>query len=144
MRNFPREVVGPGTPKEVVKRQILPSLIMIVMFVGGYFLTVLVPPGPLTWAISSAALFMIWVTVVARVNDMSSKDDTLVTHFRKFSLVCAGCGAILICLQVVTDFNTHPTWGETMFRVGIAGMLMTTGNMPPWWKYITCQPDRKP
>lgn len=122
--------------RSIVFRQVLPSAMMIVVFLALYALTLLVPPGRATFWISVPAIAIIWFTAVARLNDIDDTRGGWRWHCRRFGFVLAAMASFAAIYQVSLDYNTYPTWGDLLFRWGVAITWLTTPHMPPWWKYI--------
>lgn len=126
------------------RQNAIPFLIIVALLMGLYFLSLAVKPGWITWAISAAGLFIIAVTVLARLNDITPDQTSKEWQARRVGLVLAGASAIglmfnepLVVLLHGIDAAIFPTWRDVSFKWGITLMLLTTPQQPPWWKYIT-------
>lgn len=117
-------------------RNTFAGLLMLLAFLSLYLLSVMVPPGLVTFWISTVALALIWFTAVARVNDIGAELHTARWHVRRLGLVLVGCGCIGVINQITQDWNKYPTWNEVVLRVGFALTWMTTPNMPPFFHFI--------
>ena len=111
--------------------QFIPAIFLAAVAGALYFLSVHVPPGAVSWAISFVSLAIIIITALARVNDIKIKLAGFRWHLRRMGLVLTGAGAAGVILM-----GDAPTWHDTMLHVGMALTRFTTPNMPPWWKWI--------
>lgn len=120
--------------KEALLHQALPTVVLMCVLALLYLLTVLVQPGWVTYALSSMALMVIWLTAVARVNDIHQSGKRW--HVRRLGLVLCGTGAIALIAMPLFPSAGFPTWGEVYMHWGFAATWLTTPNMPPWHRYI--------
>lgn len=90
--------------------------------------------------ISAASLVVIAITMLARANDLRWRAGV---HWnaRLVSFILSGlaCFGIIGHEWIAKDF---PSFYTVLFRVGLAGVFMTTPYLPPWWKWISGVDDR--
>lgn len=127
-------VIDQGATKSPAQ-QVLPAFFLMVGLIALYFLTVFVPPGIVTLLTSIFALVVIFVTALARVNDITIHMTGKRWHLRRFGLVLAGMGAAASMVLPIAQ-QTYPTWSQVMLQLGVAFTWFTTPGMPPWWKFI--------
>lgn len=120
--------------------QALPTAVLMLVLLSLYGLTVLVPVGWLTYGLSTAALLVIWLTAVARVNDITASGRRW--HLRRLGLVLCGTVAVVLIAAPLFPPVDFPTWNEVLLRWGFAITWFTTPNMPPWWQYISGEERR--
>lgn len=133
-----------GVPRKLknqVMHQALPTAIMALAFFSLYLLSLKTPPGWLTYWLSAVALFVIWLTAVARVNDITARGRRW--HIRRFGLVLCGTAAFTILAKPLFPPVDFPSWFEVMLRWGFALTWFTTPNMPPWHKFISGEDERE-
>lgn len=124
------------TPGESLRQQLLPTVLLMLAVLSLYGLSVAVPAGPLSYAASVPALTIVWLTAVARVNDITAPGRRW--HVRRFALVLVGTGAVALLARPFFIVSApYPTWIELYFVWGFALTWMTTPNMPPWFRYIS-------
>ncbi len=121
--------------------QALPTAMLMAVMMGLYLLTILVSPGWVTYWLSSAALMVIWLTSVARVNDITARGKRW--HVRRLGLVLCGVTAVALVAEPLFPPIDFPSWTEVWLRWGFALTWFTTPNMPPWWKFISGEEPRK-
>lgn len=120
--------------------QALPTAILMLVLLLVYGLTVLVPSGWLTYGLSTVALLVIWLTSVARVNDITARGRRW--HVRRLGLVLCGTVAVVLIAAPLFPPVDFPSWNDVLLRWGFALTWFTTPNMPPWWKYISGEERR--
>lgn len=122
------------------------ALLMVAVFLGVYLLSLLLPPGPVTYWLSAVAMVIIWITAVARVNDIGPDKVGRRWHVRRYGLVAVGAGVFAAATQYGGAYNPFPTWSEVLFRWGIALTWLTTPDQPPWWDMISgkAKAEREP
>lgn len=122
------------TLKEAVIHQVLPSILLTLVLGALCWLYLLVKPGWVTYSLSSLALVIIWLTALARLNDISACSPRW--HFRRLGLVLCGASAVaLLAVPLFTELD-FPSWAEVYLRWGVALTWITAPNMPPWHRYV--------
>lgn len=114
-----------------VRHKLLPTVLMFVAFFAMYFASVMIPAGPVTFAISCVALTLLWFIGLARVNDIGDDKVAPVWQARRFGLWVTTFGCVAVLLQ-----NTVPTWPEVWLQIGLALSFATTPGHPPLWKIL--------
>lgn len=107
--------------------------------VGGLFLYLTgttVETGWGTYAIQLPALFIIAVTALVRVNDISQKKKGAVWNVRRVGLSFAGAAALSFVFTPWM-YDEFPSWRELLLSWGFALTWLTTPDQPPWWKKVT-------
>ena len=135
--------IDQGSVKNPTTSQVLPAIFLLVALIALYFLSAFVSPGWLTAALSYFSLFIIVITALARVNDISTHMKGRRWHTRRFGLVLAGMGAAAMVIMSLAE-HTFPSWHQVMFQFGMALTWFTTPNMPPWWRYIAGKESSEP
>lgn len=121
--------------------QILPSLVLTILLGLAYYVTRVVPPGWITYWASFGALVIVWLTAVARLNDIKARGKKW--HVRRLGMLLVGLAATGMMAMPLFPERDFPSWMEVGMRWGLACAWLTTPNMVPWWKYIsgTIAPD---
>jgi hypothetical protein len=88
----------------------------------------------LYYLISLIALLLISVTVLLRANDLG-RIPGFKWHIRRLGFVLVGLAPLGI-IVVGLIRHDYPNLYETLFRVGILLVLMTSPNLPPWWSWL--------
>lgn len=104
---------------------------------GAMYLQGNVRPSFASWVVAMPALFIILVTVLARLDDIGLELKSRAWQVRRLGLVLVGLGAVQIALAPFSDQPSYPSWIGVLVAWGIALTWLTTPNMPPWWKHIT-------
>ncbi|MBT9158800.1 MAG: hypothetical protein DDT26_00047 [Dehalococcoidia bacterium] len=108
---------------------------------GVYLLTLTIKPGFLTYVLSLPPLLIIVITALARVNDIRPEQASKRWHVRRAGLVLMGFGSVwLMGSAFVGD---HPEWKDVLLYWGLALTWLTTPSMPPWWKYVSRDDERR-
>ncbi|HEY4598294.1 hypothetical protein [Corynebacterium sp.] len=118
-----------------------PFLFMVALTLIVYACSVFIAPGVVTSVLSSGALLLIALTMLARLDDISPKAHGLAWQARRAGCVMAGSAAVGCAAEPLLDmmFGVRmdwPTWKEVVLRWGIALVFLTSPNMPPWHRYI--------
>jgi hypothetical protein len=130
---------------ERTRPHIKPFLFMIALMLVLYTASASIAPGWLTFCLSSAALLLIAITALARLNDLSADLVSKRWQVRRVGLIMVGAAAVgLIFEPAFLIFNGQqmadfPTWREVMLRWGMSLVWITTPHMPPWWRYVSGQ-----
>ena len=89
--------------------------------------------------ISSAALAVIGITMLCRANDLRWRAG-MKWQARLTGFILAGTMPIgIIIVEWVTE--AWPSPYETVCRIGLALVFLTTPHLPPWWKWISGRED---
>lgn len=87
------------------------------------------------FVVSTVSLVLVSVTMLARANDQRFRPGWQ-WRMRLVGFMLAGSAPIgIIGYEVM--FLDGPTIYETVFRVGLAFVFLTTPGQPPWHKWIT-------
>ena len=127
-----------------IRRQ-LPAIIFLTMLVmAAYYASIHIPPGWMTYLVSSAALIIMAVTALARLDDIAPEQASKRWQSRRAGLIFTIAGVGAIGLEPLAKITSHgvidfPSWGHVLLHWGVALTWITTPNMPPWWKYMTGQ-----
>lgn len=100
-----------------------------------YWLSTVVPPGPLTWALAIPADLVIALTALARLNDMESNGFRW--QIRRIGFLLAGVAAVGYIFLQLEGKPQFPPWKSVMLQWGVALAWLTTPGMPPWHRYIS-------
>jgi hypothetical protein len=92
--------------------------------------------------ISTFALFIISITMLARANDLRWRPG-MKWNARLLGFILAGCAPIGIVGYEWAKAD-WPSLYEAVFRVGLMLVFVTTPYLPPWWKWISGKDDRLP
>ena len=92
--------------------------------------------GWVTYAIQLPALFIIAVTALARVNDISENKKGHVWNLRRLGLSFSGAAAVSM-MFTPWMYEEFPSWRGLLLAWGFAMTWITTPDQPPWWKKIT-------
>jgi len=90
--------------------------------------------------VSSLALVFISITMLFRANDLRWRPGT-VWHIRRVGFVLAGFAPWAIIYVDWTTKGTQLNVYEVAMRVGMAFVLFTTPNLPPYWKWLMGKED---
>lgn len=85
--------------------------------------------------VSSLSLLVVCVTMLARANDLRWKPG-LHWNTRLIGFVLAGFAPVGVVMHEATT-GLYPNVYETLFRVGLMLVFVTTPYLPPWWKWIS-------
>lgn len=116
--------------KVVISQFVLAAAIVVIVN-----LLVGISPGWLSWGLSLPAWVIVAITTLARVKDITATSKRWMV--RRGALTLAGAGATaLIAAPLLGYSNAFPMWYSVITWWGIAGILITSPQQPPWWKYI--------
>lgn len=88
----------------------------------------------IAFVISSVAMFLVVMSVIARANDQRLKSG-LRWHLRLFGLIfMAGAPIGIVGYEIIT--HRWPDWYNVLFRIGVLFVLMTTPGQPPWHHWL--------
>lgn len=107
------------------------------MLLAAYTLSVFVGQGIVTYGLSLIPLAIIFVTAIARVNDIGPEKSSTRWDVRRAGLSVVAAASIALMLVPLWGIEHFPSWKELALYVGIALTWLTTPAMPPWWNYIT-------
>lgn len=88
--------------------------------------------------ISSIALLLIALTMLARANDLGSRPGVF-WMVRRIGFVLSGFSPFAIIYfdwQALILEQVTVTWWHVLFRCGLACVFVTTPYLPPWWKWF--------
>lgn len=102
-----------------------------------YWLSTVVPSGPLTWALVIPADVIIALTALARLNDMTEKSNGWRGQVRRIGFLLAGVAAVGYIFLELEGRPQYPPWKSVMLQWGVALAWLTTPGMPPWYRYIS-------
>jgi uncharacterized transporter YbjL len=89
----------------------------------------------LYYYISTFALLVIAVTMLARANDLRWRKG-FKWNLRLFGFILAGTAPFgMIAGEFLSQ--SHPSFYEVLFRIGVMFVFVTTPYLPPWWKWIS-------
>ncbi len=115
------------------RMNLLAAVTMVVAMVAVWLLTSTLQPSLTTYYLSLPALLFLWITAVARVNDIDSPGARW--QIRRGGLILAVGGTVAMGLEPLYG-GAYPTRGELFLLYGFVGTWLTTPNMPPWWRYV--------
>lgn len=135
---FLGDLLGPPerrrTLRTALRTQVLPTLLLTSVLAALYVLSRLIEPGLATYAMSAVPLVIIWLTAVARVNDITEPGRQW--HVRRLGLVLCGAACVALLMAPLFPSSDFPSWSEVYIRWGFALTWLTTPNMPPWTRYV--------
>lgn len=85
--------------------------------------------------ISSVSLFVVFITMLCRANDLRWRKGVK-WQARLIGFVV--CGTMPIGVAFASG---PPTFWEAMFHFGLMLVFVTTPHLPPWWRWISGQED---
>lgn len=89
----------------------------------------------LYYIISTLAMLVVALTMLARANDLRWQKG-VIWQVRLVGFAAAGFTAM--CIPVVElYYREFPNFLETVFRVGLMCVFVTTPYLPPWWRWIS-------
>lgn len=90
----------------------------------------------LIYVVCALAATVLFITAVARLNDLSLHRTTLKRWwFRGFGMLCVAGGSVFVL--VAPWYGKHqPDIGDILILIGMSASWITTPNQVPWWKYI--------
>jgi hypothetical protein len=92
-------------------------------------------PGWMTWGLAFPAWTIIGVTTLARAKDITANSKRWIARRTAMTLTGAGCTA-MAAAPLLGYTYAYPTWYTVLTFWGLAGILVTSPQQPPWWKYI--------
>lgn len=92
-------------------------------------------PGWVTWGLALPAWVIIVFTTLARVKDITAPGKRWIARRLFLTLAGAGCTALIAAPLLGYSF-AYPAWYTVVTFWGVAGVMVTSPNQPPWWKYI--------
>lgn len=101
-----------------------------------YWLSTVIPPGPMTWALAIPADLIIALTALARVNDLDPAHTGFRWQIRKIGYMLAAVAAVGYIFLELEGRPQYPPWKSLMLQWGVALTWLTTPGLPPWHRYI--------
>lgn len=83
---------------------------------------------------SALPLILISITMLVRANDLGWRPGAL-WMFRRLGFIMAGFAPFAIIYADWEAKGANTSLYESLFRVGIALVFLTTPYLPPWWKW---------
>lgn len=102
-----------------------------------YWLSTVVPSGPLTWALVVPADLIIALTTLARVNDMTQQQTGWRSQLHRISYLLAGVAAVGYLFLELEGHPQYPPWKSVMLQWGIALNWLSAPGLPPWHRYMS-------
>ena len=102
-----------------------------------YWLSTVVPTGPISWLVAIPADIIIALTALARLNDMPKDQTSKRSQVRRLGFLMAGVAAVGYIGIALGGPPQYPPWKSVMLQWGVALAWLTTPGMPPWWRYIS-------
>ena len=116
---------------KVVLYQTLLAVVLLMVFT---FLPDL-HPGWITWGLALPAWLVIIITTLARAKDITGHSKRLVA--RRVGMALAGAGATALAIAPLLGYsNSYPMWYSVITWWGVAFIMITSPQQPPWWRYI--------
>lgn len=100
-----------------------------------YALAIFIPAGWLTYALSCAALVMMCLTCLGRLNDIGPDKIGYRWNLRRLGFIIVGLASVTLLGMPFGIFD-FPSWSEVFMRWGVMFVWLTTPGMPPWTKWI--------
>lgn len=128
---------------ERARPHIRPFCFLLSLLLTLYYASTHIPPGWLTYLLSTPALLVLAVTALARLNDIRPDQISKRWQVRRYGMVMVGAASLGLCFEPLIPWGVgittldFPSWREVVVRWGIALVWITTPHMPPWWRYIT-------
>lgn len=122
---------------DVAKLQWKSFVMAILIIAFFYVMSLIAPPGWVSYLFCVPPAFVVAITALARVNDIGPERMGRRWEFRKISLIMVGTGAVMVLVTPFTESPAFPTWRGVILMWGFAGAWMTTPGMPPWDYYVT-------
>lgn len=135
-----RDAAGPS-PHMASKHRIASLLFSVVVVLGLYGASVMIPPGPFTYLLSLPALAIITITAGVRASDMSCDMNSSRWSVRRNGYIFAGLFAVTQVFGplkglVIGAAASWPEWTLVIGEWGFAMIWLTSPNLPPWPKYV--------
>lgn len=108
-----------------------------------YYMNYTIPHGWISWLLSLPALTILFVTAVARLDDIGMDKVELQWQVRRLGLVMVASSAIVYSVAPFTIYPKWPSWITVGMTWGVALAWLTTPSLPPWYKYITGEYRKK-
>lgn len=96
----------------------------------------------LGFVVSTFALLIIAITMLARANDLRWKTG-MKWNARLVGFILAGCAPIGIIGKELA-LKDWPDPYVVLFRIGLMLVFLTTPYLPPWWKWISGKDESPP
>lgn len=123
--------------KDVAKLQ-WKSFVMAVLAIAFFYtMSLLSPPGWVSYAFMMPPALVVALTALARVNDIGPEQMGARWQVRRISLIMVGAGAVMMISTPFIQVPVFPSWRSVVLMYGFAGAWMTTPGMPPWDYYMT-------
>lgn len=123
--------------KDIARLQAKPFATLVLCLLVVFIATSVVDPGWSTYIASLPPAFVVALTALARVNDIGPDAMAPRHHVRRCGLVLAGTAAVMVLAWPASSQEYPIAWRVVVLLWGIAGVWLTTPNMPPWDDYIT-------
>lgn len=123
--------------KTVAKQQAIPATISASMLWGIFELSVHVPRGWASWAVGAPASFILFLTAIARCNDISTEHTGFIWHLRRLGFVSTGTAAVTYLTVPLAYVPLWPSWRAGLLQWGVALAWLSSPGLPPWKRYIT-------
>jgi NADH:ubiquinone oxidoreductase subunit 6 (subunit J) len=84
------------------------------------------------------AALLIFITAVARLNDIKKEQNSKRWWVRRVGLLFVSVSMVMVVASYFT--TATPYWNHIMKITGLWGFALTwltTPGMPPWWRYIS-------
>lgn len=110
------------------------SLLIITIL---YLASAFIPIGYVTYGLMLPALWVIGITAIARMNDISRDKVGVFWVVRKVGLTLTLLFAVAQTVApLIGSMQDWPTWRALAGIWGYALVLMTSPFLPPWYHYI--------
>jgi hypothetical protein len=90
--------------------------------------------GWLTYLLAVPPLGVLLITVIARVNDLPIHQQSAFWDVRRMALVLLGIFTVAMLGAPLS--GQYPSWRMVFGIWGMAGVMVTSPHLPPWWKYV--------
>lgn len=105
--------------------------------VATYLLGVYVPPGVFSYVASLLPLSVLFITALARANDIKEDKVEKRWQLRRAGLSIVAAASVIAMLGPVAALAGWPSWNTVALYWGVALTWFTTPSMPPWWRWIS-------
>ncbi len=126
----------------IIRLHVIPMIVVLLVVMAFYYASQLIPVGWGTYAMSTFTVAGLFITALARLNDIPHTNTDARWQVRRGGLIlvimaCFSLVAAPVISWVYGKNPDFPSWREVIMRVGVLAVWVTTPMMPPWHRYIS-------
>jgi hypothetical protein len=123
-----------------IKERLIPLVTVAGLTTMFYSTAGHVQPGVITWAVCLPAWFVLFITALARVNDIKPEQRSFIYQLRRVGLSSVGAAAVAFATGPFTNLG-YPTMVTVVLSWGMAFSWISSPGQPPWWPYVNGSND---